>query len=88
MVSGTTERYGVATSKAQYLARLYDLMTCQQFKLIGCFLHVVTPEEEEEMGDDCLQKLRPFVEDIKGNCSNYYQYPLMNEWSRLSVDPI
>ena len=70
-----------SSSKAQYLARLHDLMTCQRFELIGCFLHVVTPEEEEQMGDDRLRKLRPFVEDIKANCSNYYQ-PLQ----QLSVD--
>ena len=56
-------------------------MTCQRFELIGCFLHVVTPEEEEEMGDDRLRKLGPFVEDIKANCSNYYQ-PLQ----QLSID--
>ena len=70
-----------STSKAQHLTRLHDLMTCQRFELIGCFLHVVTPEEEEQMGEDRLRKLRPFVEIIKANCSNYYQ-PLQ----QLSVD--
>ena len=70
-----------SSSKAQYLTRLHDLMTCQRFELIGCFLHVVTPEEEQQMGGDCLRKLRPFVEGIKANCSNYYQ-PLQ----QLSVD--
>ena len=30
------------------VVRLSELMTCQRFELLGCFLHVVTPEEEED----------------------------------------
>ena len=70
-----------SSSKAQYLVRLQDLLTCQQFELIGTFLHVVTKEEEESMQDDRLRKLKPLVDHIKNKCQEYYQ-PLQ----QLSVD--
>ena len=56
-------------------------MTCQRFELIGCFLHVVTPEEEELANGDRLRKLRPYLDHLKTNCLTYYQ-PLQC----LSVD--
>ena len=31
-----------SAAKAQVLVRLSELMTCQRFELLGCFLHVVT----------------------------------------------
>ena len=68
-------------SKAQHLIRLQDLMTCQTFELVGCFLHVVTPKEEQSMSGDRLRKLKPFVNLIKSNCLTFYQ-PLQH----LSVD--
>ena len=70
-----------SVSKAQHLSRLQDLMTCQRFELIGCFLHVVTPEEEEVANGDRLRKLRPYLDHLKTNCLTYYQ-PLQC----LSVD--
>ena len=70
-----------SVSKAQHLTKLHDLMTCQCFEIIGCFLHVVTPSEEEAAAGDRLRKLRPFLDHLKFNCFTYYQ-PLQN----LSID--
>ena len=66
-----------SVSKAQHLTKLHDLMTCQRFEIIGCFLHVVTPSEEEAAAGDHLRKLRPFLDHLKFNCFTYYQ-PLQN----------
>ena len=68
-------------SKAQVLIRLHDLMSCQRFELIGSFLHIVTMDQEDAMGDDPLQKIRPLYQHIKDKCSMLYQ-PLQN----VSVD--
>ena len=70
-----------SATKAQYLSKLHDLMTCQRFELIGCFLHVVTPEEEDALATNRLKKLQPYLEHIKSNSLTYYQ-PLQH----LSVD--
>ena len=48
-------------------------MLCQRFELIGCFLHVVTPEEEEVANGDRLKKLRPYIDHLKTNYPTYYQ---------------
>lgn len=56
-------------------------MTCQRFEIIGCFLHVVMPEEEEAANGDHLRKFRPYLDHLKTNCLSYYQ-PLQY----LSVD--
>ena len=79
-----------SSSKAQYLARIHDLMTCQRFELIGCFLHVVTPEVEEQMGANRLWKLighlwKTSKPTAATTTSPYNSYPLTNEWSRVSV---
>ena len=67
----------------QHPSRLKDLMTCQHFELIGCFLHVVTPEEEEAEHGNRLRKLRPYLDYLKTNWLTYYQ-PLqclsVDEW--------
>ena len=68
-------------AKAQHLVKLKDLMTCQRFEILGCFLHIVTPLEEEVVTGDRLRKVRPLMEHLKANCLNYYQ-PLQH----LSVD--
>ena len=68
-------------SRAQYLVRLQELMTCQRFELIGTFLHIVTVEEEEAAKDDQLRKIRPLYDHIKQRCLDLYQ-PLQH----LSVD--
>ena len=52
----------------QHVMKLHDLMTCQRFEIIECFLHVVTPNEEEAAFGDRLRKLRPFMEHLKSNC--------------------
>ena len=64
-------------SKAQVLIRLHDLMSCQRFELIGSFLHIVTMDQEDAMGDDPLRKIRPLYQHIKDKCSMLYQ-PLQN----------
>lgn len=53
-----------STNKAQVLYRLCDLLTCQHFKLIGTFLHVVTLEEEEESQGNPLRKVQPPVDHV------------------------
>lgn len=55
------------------LIHLHDLLTCQRFELIGTFLHVVTPQEEEEIKEICLCKLLPLVEHMKDCCLELYQ---------------
>ena len=62
-----------SATKAQYLSKLHDLMTCQRFELIGCFLHVVTSEEEDALAANRLKKLQPYLEHIKSNSLTYYQ---------------
>ena len=69
-----------SVSKAQHLTKLHDLMTCQRFEIIGCFLHVVKPSEEEAAAGDHLRKLRPFMDRLKFNCFTYQ--PLQN----LNID--
>lgn len=63
-------------SKAQVLIRLHDLMSCQHFELIGSFLHIVTMDQEDAMGDE-MRKIRPLYQHIKDKCSMLYQ-PLQN----------
>ena len=70
-----------SSARAQVLCRLGELMTCQRFELLGCFLHVVTPKEEEDMASDRLRKIFPLVDHVKAKCLEYYQ-PLQH----LSVD--
>ena len=60
-------------ARAQVMIRLNDLMTCQRFELIGCFLHVITSEEEAAMASDPLRKIRPLQEHIKKKCLQFYQ---------------
>ena len=55
------------------LVRLLDLMSRNRFEAINCFFHVVTPEEEAELGNDPLKKIRPLHDMIKTSCSEYYQ---------------
>ena len=62
-----------SVSRAQVLIRLNDLMTCQRFELIGCFLHVISVEEEAAMGSDPLRKIRPLQDYIKKKCLQLYQ---------------
>ena len=75
------QRKAWSSARAQFLPRLHELMTCQRFEIIGCFLHVVTVQEEEETPKDRLRKLRPFLKEIKARCIDYYQ-PLRE----LSID--
>ena len=63
------------------MIRLSDLMTCQTFELIGCFLHVIPIEEEIKMASDCHRKIRHLQNHIKKKCRELYQ-PLQH----LSVD--
>ena len=70
-----------STSKAQVIYRLRDLLTCQQFELIGAFLHVVTPTEELEASCKPLRKLQPLIDHIK-----YQNVELYQPRKELSVD--
>jgi len=55
------------------MIRLNDLMTCQRFELIGCFLHTITTEEEAAMASNPLRKIRPLQKHIKKKCLQFYQ---------------
>ena len=48
---------------------------------MGCFLHVVSPEEEEATKSNRLKKLLPLLSHIKEKCFEYYQ-PVQ----QLSID--
>ena len=61
-------RKSLQSMEHQHVMKLHDLMTCQCFEIIECFLHVVTPNEEEAAFGDRLRKLRPFMEHLKSNC--------------------
>ena len=57
-----------STARAQVLYRLRDL-TCQFFELIGTFIHVVTPAEEDAAEEDAasgnpLRKLQPLIDHM------------------------
>ena len=68
-------------ARAQGIVRLSELLTCQRFELVGCFLHVVSPEEEEAMESNRLKKLLPLLSHITEKCFEYYQ-PVQ----QLSID--
>lgn len=67
--------------KAQYLVRLSELLTCERFELIGTFLHLVTPEEEQVLSGNKLSKILPLHNYMKAKSAELYQ-PSRN----LSVD--
>ena len=62
-----------STAQAQVLYRLRDLLTCQLFELIGTFIHVVTPAEEDAASGNPLRKIQPLVDHIKAKCFEFYQ---------------
>ena len=70
-----------SSARAQVIVRLSELLTCQRFELLGCFLHVVSPEEEQALSSDRLKKLLPLLNHMKAKCLACYQ-PLQH----LSVD--
>lgn len=45
-----------STARAQVLYRLRDLLTCQLFELIGTFIHIVSPAEEDAASGNPLRK--------------------------------
>ena len=74
-------RYGWSTKKAQTVVRLTELMTCAHYELIGTFLHLVTPTEEEELSENRLSKILPLYNYLKSRCSDLYQPNI-----QLSID--
>ena len=66
-------RYAWSTKKAQTLVRLSELLTCEQYELIGTFLHLVTPAEEQELSGNRLCKILPLHNYIKSRCFDLYQ---------------
>ena len=56
-------------------------MPRNRFEVISCFFHVVTPEEEANLANDPLKKIRPLHGSIRTRCLEYYQ-PLRE----LSID--
>jgi len=59
-------------------------MTCHRFELNGCFLHVITPQEEEAANGDRLMKLQQYLDYLKTNCliSHSSAWVLTNGWWR------
>ena len=62
-----------STARAQVLYRLCDLLTCQLFELIGTFIHIVTPAEEDAASGNPLRKIQLLVDHMKAKCFEYYQ---------------
>ncbi len=58
-----------------------NFLSCRNFEVIGTFLHLVTPSEEQAMHDNKLRKILPFHNYIKSKCYDLYQ-PLRE----LSID--
>ena len=52
-------------ARAQGIVQLSELLMCQHFELLGCFLHVVSTEEEESMESNRFKKLLPLLNHIK-----------------------
>ena len=52
-------RFAWSITKAQYMIRLNELLSCERFELIGTFLHLITPEEEESLSGCKLKKILP-----------------------------
>lgn len=90
--SARNHRKAWSVCKAQHLLKLHDLMTCQRFEIIGCFLHVATPSEEEAAAGagDRLRKLQPFMD-----CQLFhilsttpaFEHWQMNAWWKVSRIP-
>ncbi len=74
-------RYAWSIQKAQNLVRLNELLTCERFELIGTFLHLVTPEQEQALSGNKLSKILPIHNHMKSKCAELYQ-PCRN----LSID--
>ena len=62
-----------STARPQVLYRLRDLLTCQLFELIGMFIHVVIPAEENAFIGNPLRKLQPLIDHIKSKCFECHQ---------------
>ena len=78
---GFVIRYAWSTKKAQLLVRLSELLSCEQFELIGRFLHLVTPAEEQGLSGNRLCKILPLHTYIKSRCSDLFQLH-----QQLSID--
>ena len=66
-------RFAWSITKAQYMIRLNELLSCERFEHIGTFLHLITPEEEESLSGCILKKILPIHNYIKAKCSDLYQ---------------
>lgn len=73
MVFVIIKTLGARPEPRSCMIRLNDLMTCQRFELIRCFLHVITKEEEAAMASDPPKKIRLLREHIKKKCIQFYQ---------------
>lgn len=69
------------TKNAQFIVRLNELMSRNRFEAISSFLHVVTPEEEEQHAQHPLRKILALHSHMKTTCKQLYQ-PLQ----QVSID--
>ena len=60
---------------------LSELMTCERYEVIGTFLYLVTPEEENALSGNRLCKILFLHNYIKSRCSDLYQ-----PFCQMSVD--
>ena len=58
---------------AQVMSTLFRLMTRHRFEAIASFLHVVSLDEEQELANDPLKKIKPLHNYIKRKCFKLYQ---------------
>ena len=66
-------RHAWSTKTAQTMIRLNELLTCEQYELIGTFFHLVTPTEESQLSGNKLCKILPLHKYIKAKCLELYQ---------------
>ena len=69
------------TKNAQFIVRLNELISRNCFEAISSFLHVVTPEEEEQHAQHPLRKILALHSHMKTTCKQLYQ-PLQ----QVSID--
>ena len=66
-------RHAWEKKSRQFMVRLLQLMSRNQFETIGSFLHIVTPAEEVQLANHPLKKILPLHDYIKGKCLELYQ---------------
>ncbi len=73
LVGARNYKYAWSTKYSQTLPRLSELLTSSQYEHIGRFIHLVSPDEEQELSENRLHKILPVYNYLKLQCSKLYQ---------------